>query len=153
MNELANNVRSELLALQADNVRRELLGIQRMTLAELKDEWILLYGKTPPCCGEAFLRRRLSYRVQELAYGGVSTDTIQKIKETVPKPTRRTRKTVNLRVGTIICRVWRKQRYEVTVLKDGFEWEGRKYSTLSRIATKICGSNRNGYEFFGIQKG
>ena len=56
-------------------------------------------------------------------------------------------------MGTIICRIWRQQRYEVTVLPDGFEWNGTKYSTLSAVAKKICGVNRNGYEFFGIQRG
>ena len=49
--------------------------------------------------------------------------------------------------------VWHRKRYEVMVLKDGFEMDGKMYSSLSSIATKICGVNRNGFEFFGIQKG
>ena len=136
----------------ADNVRRELLALQHMTLDELKDKWVALYGKAAPNFGVPFLRRRLSYRVQELAYGGVSKATLQKIKE-IEIPSTRSRKKVNLRVGTIICRVWHRKRYEVMVLKDGFEMDGKMYSTLSSIATKICGVNRNGFEFFGIQKG
>ena len=63
----------------ADNVRRELLALQQMTLDELKDKWVALYGKAAPNVGVPFLRRRLSYRVQELAYGGVSKATLQKI--------------------------------------------------------------------------
>ena len=137
----------------ADNVRRELLALQQMTLDELKDKWVALYGKAAPNFGVPFLRRRLSYRVQELAYGGVSKATLQKIMDDNVQPEKQKRPKVNLRVGTIICRVWHRKRYEVTVLKDGFEMDGKMYSTLSSIATKICGVNRNGFEFFGIQKG
>ena len=137
----------------ADNVRRELLALQQMTLDELKDKWVALYGKAAPNFGVPFLRRRLSYRVQELAYGGVSKATLQKIMDDNVQPEKQKRPKVNLRVGTIICRVWHRKRYEVMVLKDGFEMDGKMYSTLSSIATKICGVNRNGFEFFGIQKG
>lgn len=137
----------------ADNVRRELLALQQMTLDELKDKWVALYGKAAPNFGVPFLRRRLSYRVQELAYGGVSKATLQKIMDDNVQPEKQKRPKVNLRVGTIICRVWHRKRYEVMVLKDGFEMDGKMYSSLSSIATKICGVNRNGFEFFGIQKG
>ena len=141
MNELANNVRNELLE------------IQQMTEAQLREKWVALYGKKPPNFSEPFLRRRLAYRVQELAYGGVTEPTLQKIREVQVKSARKKPSKVNLRVGTIICRVWHRRRYDVTVMPDGFEWDGQIYPTLSAIASKISGTNRNGLEFFGIQRG
>lgn len=139
----------------ADNVRKELLALQNMTERELKEKWLALYGKKAPNYNVPFLRRRLAYRIQELAYGGVKSPTLKKIRDTKAQVRMRKdkRSRVNLRVGTIICRIWRQQRYEVTVLPDGFEWNGTKYSTLSAVAKKICGVNRNGFEFFGIQRG
>ena len=100
-----------------------------------------------------FLRRRLAYRIQELAYGGVSASTLKKIREVKVPPTRQYRSQLNLRAGMIICRVWHRKRYDVTVMQDGYEWEGHIYPTLSAIAKEITGTNRNGLEFFGIQKG
>ena len=39
----------------------------------------------------------------------------------------------------------------VTVLKDGFDWQGRKYKSLSGIAREITGTRWNVYRFFGRQ--
>ena len=141
MNELANNVRSELLALQTMNEK------------ELRKKWESLYGREAPNCGAPFLRRRLAYRVQEIAYGGVAKETLKKIRSVNVAKIRKPTPKVNLRVGTSISRIWHHQKYEVTILQNGFEWNGQVYPSLSTIATKICGVNRNGFEFFGIQKG
>jgi hypothetical protein len=39
------------------------------------------------------------------------------------------------------------------VLENGFEWDGRRYGSLSAIARAITGTNWNGYAFFGIGRG
>ncbi len=39
-----------------------------------------------------------------------------------------------------------------TVLKDGFDWEGRKYKSLSAVARAITGTRWNGYRFFGFRE-
>ena len=54
------------------NVRIELARLQTMELDELKDYWREVYGKDAPDCGKVFLRKQLSFRVQELQYGGIS---------------------------------------------------------------------------------
>ena len=41
----------------------------------------------------------------------------------------------------------------VTVLADGFEWEGRPYRSLSAIARAITGTRWNGWAFFGLKAG
>jgi len=37
-------------------------------------------------------------------------------------------------------------------LRDGFEFEGRKYKSLSAIARAITGTRWNGWRFFGIRE-
>ena len=43
----------------------------------------------------------------------------------------------------------------VTVLDDGYDFEGRPYKSLSSIARAIAGTRWNGWVFFGLknQKG
>jgi hypothetical protein len=37
-------------------------------------------------------------------------------------------------------------------LRDGYEFEGRKYKSLSAIAREITGTRWNGYRFFGLRE-
>ena len=40
----------------------------------------------------------------------------------------------------------------MTVLKDGFDWGGRRYKSLSAVARSITGTRWNGYRFFGLRE-
>ena len=42
--------------------------------------------------------------------------------------------------------------HTVTVLADGYEWEGRPYRSLSAIARAITGTRWNGLIFFGVKR-
>ena len=45
------------------------------------------------------------------------------------------------------------REHRVTALADGvFEYEGRRYKSLSAIATEIAGTRWNGFLFFGLKK-
>ena len=52
--------------------------------------------------------------------------------------------------GTKLLREWDGTEHTVTVLKDGFDWQGRKYKSLSAVARAITGTRWNGYRFFGL---
>lgn len=54
-------------------------------------------------------------------------------------------------VGTRLVREWDGAEYTVTVMKDGYEWQGRKYRSLSAVAKAITGTNWNGFRFFGVR--
>ena len=41
--------------------------------------------------------------------------------------------------------------HRVTVVEDGFAWEGRSYDSLSRVAFAITGTKWNGPRFFGLR--
>jgi hypothetical protein len=54
--------------------------------------------------------------------------------------------------GTRLVREWNGVEHTVTVLRDGFEFEGRKYKSLSAIARAIADTRWNGWRFFGIRE-
>ncbi|MFA7177344.1 MAG: DUF2924 domain-containing protein [Smithellaceae bacterium] len=134
---------------QTNEVRAQLLNLQHLGIPDLTEKWKLLFHKEPPEYGEVFMRRRLAHRIQELAYGGLSDAARKKLNSVNGKIRRSTAS--NIRLGTLLVRTWRDTKYEVRVCKDGFEWNGRIFNSLSATARAITGVNRNGYEFFGIK--
>ncbi len=57
-----------------------------------------------------------------------------------------------LKPGSRLIRAWRGETHEVTVSPDGrFAWRGRRYRSLSNIASSITGTRRNGPAFFGLR--
>ena len=55
-------------------------------------------------------------------------------------------------VGTKLIRERDAVAHTVTVLKDGFDWQGRRYKSLSAVARAITGTRWNGYRFFGLRE-
>ena len=52
----------------------------------------------------------------------------------------------------MVSREWGGETHEVIVRDEDFEYAGRRYATLSRVAREITGTNWNGYLFFRLQK-
>ena len=50
--------------------------------------------------------------------------------------------------GAVLCREYHGVLHEVSVLEEGFTYNGRHYGSLSRIATEITAVQYNGYLFF-----
>jgi hypothetical protein len=57
----------------------------------------------------------------------------------------------NLRPGTVLGREWYGHMQRVTVLTDGFSWNGKTYPSLSKAAFAITGTRWNGPKFFGLR--
>jgi len=55
-------------------------------------------------------------------------------------------------IGTRLVREWGGIEHTVTVMQDGFDWQGRRFKSLSATARAITGSNWNGYRFFGLRE-
>ena len=53
--------------------------------------------------------------------------------------------------GTRLIREWQGVEHTVTVLHDGYEWQGRPYRSLSAAARAITGTRWNGLVFFGLK--
>lgn len=135
-----------------------LSALKAMSVADLKTEWRSLFGTDAPNNSRPFLELRLGYRIQELAYGGPSRETVRLLDaladELNGKPGRKTmlRESRMPIAGTRLVREWNGIEHTVTVLRDGFEFAGRKYKSLSAIARAITGTRWNGWRFFGIRE-
>jgi Protein of unknown function (DUF2924) len=56
-----------------------------------------------------------------------------------------------LKPGTVLVRDYDGQRHTVTVMADGFEWQGTTYASLSAIARAITGTAWSGPRFFALR--
>jgi Protein of unknown function (DUF2924) len=54
--------------------------------------------------------------------------------------------------GTVIVKEYRGRTILVHALDEGFEYDGRRFTSLSAIATEITGTKWNGLLFFGLAK-
>jgi hypothetical protein len=123
----------------------------------LKARWRELFASEPPPYNRRFLESRLAYRLQELAYGGLSADTQRRLKaaaEDLPiKGAKSGKRPVGDRPisGTRLIREWKGVEHQVTVRDADFEYQGRPYKSLSAVARTITGTRWNGLVFFGLK--
>src|SRR5688500_13196613 len=52
--------------------------------------------------------------------------------------------------GAAIVRRYKGRTVRVVVLPDGFEYDGRRYRTLTAVAKHVTGSHLNGFHFFKL---
>jgi len=149
-------------------VLRQIAELQRLPMPELTERWRVLIGGEAPPYNRAFILKRLTCRIQELAYGGLPMATFQEMDRTltaagydefggVRNATRAAamvaRRKPGLPItGTRLIREWNGVRYEVLVTHDGFEFEGRPYKSLTAISKAITGTHWNGPQFFGLRR-
>jgi hypothetical protein len=130
-----------------------------MPTPALKQQWRDLLDSEPPIYNRRYLESRLAYRIQELAYGGLKPETVERLEalgeELYGKnPARRRSRMVHRPItGTRLVREWKGVEHCVTVRDDDFEYAGRPYKSLSAIARAITGSRWNGWVFFGLKNG
>jgi hypothetical protein len=53
----------------------------------------------------------------------------------------------------MLVREWKGKLERVTILKEGFTWNGQTFGSLSQIARAMTGTNWNGHRFFGLRQG
>jgi len=140
-----------------DTVLARLAALQTMPIAELKAQWRTLFGTEPPPFNRAYIVSRLSYRVQELAYGGLKPETLARLEalgdelEREDGEGKRPRYPERPIAGTRLVREYRGVQHTVTVTANGYEWMGRPYASLSAIARAITGTRWSGPVFFGLK--
>jgi hypothetical protein len=145
-------------AIPKAHVLRRLAALQTATTAELKQQWSTLFGNEPPPFNRPYLQSRLAYRVQELAFGGLKPETVARLEALGERldggnvVMRRIRADDRPIAGTRLVREHQGVEHVVTVLHDGFEFEGRPYKSLSAIARAITGTRWNGWTFFGLHR-
>ena len=120
---------------------------------ELKALWHEYFGVEPPAYRKGFLIRGLAQRIQELTFGGLPPVTQQRLDALVEDKLAKRNgadPSTALLPGTKLVRDWQGVSHHVTVIADGFEYQGRRFKSLSAIANLITGTRWNGWAFFGI---
>ena len=149
----------------------QIMALKNASLADMR-------AKYQEVCGEVgansknriYLWRKIAYRLQEQAYGGLSEPAQSRLGELIEKyepvnnktlrPERtadekhsRTTKIRDKRLpipGAIIRKNYKGRMLEVRVMEKGFEFEGKPYNTLSAVANAVTGAKWNGFLFFCV---
>jgi hypothetical protein len=135
-----------------------LAGLRAMTVPELQAKWAAIFDAPAPNASRGNLELRLGYRLQELALGGLGREarrTLDALADEVANgaPGPMVADPRRPMPGTRLVRDWEGVEHSVTVRADGFEWQGRRFKSLSAAARAITGTNRNGWKFFGLAHG
>ncbi len=171
----------------------QLIALEGMNTAQLKNKWREVFGEDSRSHNRQYLMKRLQYRIQEQAQGGISEAARQRILELASTSTLRYRGAPSSQSpavdtmmpntqatpiqeqapcapveqpqtqahpkdprlpapGTLLQKQFQGERVEVKVLDEGFEFKGRTYKSLSKIARIITGTHWNGFVFFGLKK-
>ena len=139
-----------------DCVVARVAALKSASTADLKQMWQELFQQEAPPFNRRFLESRLAYRIQELALGGLKRETVKRLErlgeqlDGDKEAVRRRRTDQRPIAGTRLIRQWQGTPCEVLVGVDHFEYQGKRYKSLSSIARAITGTNRNGWTFFGF---
>jgi hypothetical protein len=148
--------RPKITSVDASAVEAEVARIGTMNKAELRSIWRSRYKSDPPrAFGPDLLRRSLAYRIQEEAFGGLPSRTKRELHHLIAllnkKPTARIELPRRIKSGAVLIREWKGKVVRVTVVDNGFLFEGKTFSSLSEIARLITGTKWNGPRFFGLR--
>jgi hypothetical protein len=134
-----------------------------MTVGELAEKYREVFGVPTRTRNKEYLRKHVAWRIQEQNEGGLSARALERIEKLAPlAPARWQRQVTNSGdgggtadrdprlppVGTVLSRIYNGATHRVTILMDGFEYQGRHHRSLSQIAKLIAGTPWNGFTFF-----
>jgi len=140
-----------------DTVLARVAALKTTPTLELKRQWRDLFETEPPPYNRRFLESRLAYRIQDLAYGGLKPETIERLEALAEQfdgsnpGKRRLRMDDRPITGTRLIREWQGVEHCVTVRDHDYEYQGRPYKSLSAVARAIAGTRWNGWVFFGLK--
>ena len=126
-----------------------------------------LFGESPRTRHRVYLWRRVSWRLQADQFGGLSQRALDRalaiaddrdLRLTAPQLRSGVSQSKALRdprlplPGVVLKRQFGGRSVAVKVLVGGFEYQGRKFASLSGVAECITGTRWNGFVFFGLQR-
>jgi hypothetical protein len=156
-------------------IREEIEGLRNLTTAQLKQKYREVFGEESRSNHKQFLFRRIAWRIQANAWGGLSERARQRALEIADDADLRIRapknflrepvddgRSMETRLkpsldprlplpGTPLIRRYQGKDIIVHVRPDGgFECNGRIYTSLSRAVTEATGTRWNGFAFFNL---
>ena len=157
----------------------QLTALAAMSAAQLRMEYFRLFGEGTRSHNRVWLGRRIAWRLQALAEGGLSERAQKRARElacdadlrlTAPRMNRRSQEAntgsaapnpgctdpppvpnTGLSIGTLLTRRYKGAVLEVHVTTAGFEYRGTVYRSLSAVAKAITGSHLSGHAFFHLK--
>ena len=154
-------------------IAREVESLADLTVNQLQEKWVEVWNEPCRSRNKDYLRKRIAWRIQALAYGGLSERALRRAAELADETFLNTRmdrvppvqaggRVIQERIhapgdsristpGAIIVREYKGRKLLVSVLENGFDFEGRIYRSLSAIAKEVTGAHWNGVHFFGLK--
>jgi hypothetical protein len=130
-------------------IEAEIDRLRSLARDAVRRRWQVVFGRTPPAgLSKDLLGRMIACRMQELAFGGLDRDSLAFLDGLARQGGPRRRP---LKPGTVLVRDYHGQRHTVTVGRDGFDWQGTTYPSLSAIARAITSTAWSGPRFFGLR--
>jgi hypothetical protein len=154
------------------NVDKEVAALEAMTVAELRSRYAQVFGEESRVRQKTWLVRRIVWRLQALAEGGLSERARRRADELANDADLRLYPPISPKtaspggessaelgqrdprlppVGQTIRRLYKGRVLYVRILPKGFEFEGTMYPSLSSVAKVITGSHTNGFLFFRLK--
>jgi hypothetical protein len=137
-------------------LEQQLAELPGMSPAQLRAKWRECWRKPAPDIGPDLLRRGIAWKIQSRVYGDVPSH-IKRGLERAADRLRRGEELISssrpsLKPGTRLVRQWQRRVHHVLVLDDGYEFEGRRFTSLTQVAAAITGTHWSGPSFFGLKK-
>jgi len=137
-------------------LEQQLAELPTMSPAQLRAKWRECWRKLAPDIGPDLLRRGIAWKLQARVYG----DVPNQIKRELERAAERLRKgeqlvsssRPSLKPGTRLVRSWQGKVHHVLVLDEGYEYDGRRFTSLTQVASAITGTHWSGPSFFGLKK-
>ena len=157
------------------NIDHEVAVLERTSTLDLRQQFAAVCGYATNNRNRKWLIRRIAWRLQANAEGGLSQRALARAKELAndaelrscppqPKPVppdaqesppvAHVASDPRLPVpGGVITREYKGRTLKVKVLPNALEFEGQRFRSLSAVAKHITGAHCNGYLFFRLQGG
>jgi Protein of unknown function (DUF2924) len=139
------------------SVLAQITALPDMSMSDIKALWRDLFGSDNPTHNRQFLERRIAFRLQEIEFRKIDRNMVDRNKRRIQAimdsgQNKKLERDFHLMAGTILTREYQGKEFQVMVTVDGqYEFEGRPYSSLSRIAKEITGTAWSGPVFFGLK--
>jgi hypothetical protein len=125
------------------DVERQIAELVDRSTHELRLAWRQLHRTgPPPGLSRDLLIRALAHQLQERSHDGASRALRRRLQTLAGEFERGGGSFdpgVALKTGTTLVRQWRGGAHTVLVREDGFEYEGKRYRSLTVIAERITG--------------
>src|ERR1700732_2154910 len=114
---------------EGSDIETRIIALEALTTANLQIEWRRLYRATAPIrLSRDLLIRGVAYKVQEQAHGGLRLGIKRRLHSLFEGSDQRdgsaAAPAITLRPGTKLVREWHGHTHAVSVLNDGFEYQG-----------------------------